>query len=214
MAILFPDTAGQATDGSFTHTEGGLTWIWNGSSWRSSGGTLDTYALPTASTTVLGGVKVDGSTVTINNDGVISSAGGGGGGGGGGTSLGTRQDFNNSTSATHANDVDESIVITAYKSYALLKLSVSHPAWVRIYPTSAARTADASRTISEDPTPGSGVIAEVITTGVNEDVLFTPALIGFNDDATPSTNVYLAVMNKSGGQQSISVEMTVLQLEA
>ena len=78
MAILFPDTAGQATDGSFTHTEGGLTWIWNGSSWKSSGGTLDSYLLPTASTTVLGGVKVDGSTVTITN-GVISSAGGGGG---------------------------------------------------------------------------------------------------------------------------------------
>ena len=213
MAILFPDTAGQATDGSFTHTEGGLTWIWNGSSWKSSGGTLDSYQLPTASTSVLGGVKVDGTTVTITN-GVISSAGGGGGGGGGGTSLGTRQDFNNSTSATHANDVDEGIVITAYKSYALLKLNVSHPAWVRIYPTSAARTADASRTISEDPTPGSGVIAEAITTGNNEDVLFTPALIGFNDDGTPSTNVYLAVMNKSGGQQSITVEMTVLQLEA
>ena len=72
MAILFPDTAGQATDGSFTHTEGGLTWIWNGSSWRSSGGTLDTYQLPTASTTVLGGVKVDGSTVTIDTNGVIT----------------------------------------------------------------------------------------------------------------------------------------------
>ena len=67
MAILFPDTAGQLTDGSFTHTEGGLTWIWNGTSWRSSGGTLDTYVLPTASTSVLGGVKVDGTTVTISN---------------------------------------------------------------------------------------------------------------------------------------------------
>ena len=35
------------------------------------------YTLPTASTTVLGGVKVDGSTITIAS-GVISSAGGGG----------------------------------------------------------------------------------------------------------------------------------------
>jgi len=39
------------------------------------------YTLPTASTTVLGGVKVDGTTVTIT-DGVISSVGGGSGGGG------------------------------------------------------------------------------------------------------------------------------------
>lgn len=36
------------------------------------------YTLPTASTTTLGGVKVDGETITIA-DGVISSAGGGGG---------------------------------------------------------------------------------------------------------------------------------------
>lgn len=37
----------------------------------------DAYTLPTASTTTLGGVKVDGTTITIT-DGVISSAGGGG----------------------------------------------------------------------------------------------------------------------------------------
>lgn len=39
------------------------------------------YTLPTATTSVLGGVKVDGITITINN-GVISSTGGGGGGSG------------------------------------------------------------------------------------------------------------------------------------
>lgn len=33
------------------------------------------YTLPTASTTVLGGVKVDGTTITINGSGVISSSG-------------------------------------------------------------------------------------------------------------------------------------------
>ena len=38
------------------------------------------YSLPTASTSTLGGVKVDGSTITINNNGVISASGGGGGG--------------------------------------------------------------------------------------------------------------------------------------
>lgn len=39
------------------------------------------YTLPTATTSVLGGVKVDGTTITISN-GVITSIGGGGGGGG------------------------------------------------------------------------------------------------------------------------------------
>ena len=32
------------------------------------------YTLPTASTTVLGGVKVDGTTITVNPDGIISAA--------------------------------------------------------------------------------------------------------------------------------------------
>jgi len=36
--------------------------------------TLPIYSLPTASTTVLGGVKVDGTTITINGSGVISGA--------------------------------------------------------------------------------------------------------------------------------------------
>ena len=44
----------------------------------SSAITAAAYTLPTASTTVLGGVKVDGTTVTIAS-GVISAAGGGGG---------------------------------------------------------------------------------------------------------------------------------------
>ena len=51
----------------------------NGASILGSGDiTTPTYTLPTASTSTLGGVKVDGSTITIT-DGVISSSGGGGG---------------------------------------------------------------------------------------------------------------------------------------
>lgn len=51
----------------------------NGASILGSGDiTTPTYTLPTASTSTLGGVKVDGSTITITN-GVISSSGGGGG---------------------------------------------------------------------------------------------------------------------------------------
>ena len=51
---------------------------WNSLSY--SGG-VSTYSLPIASTTTLGGVKVDGSSITINA-GVISATGGGGGGSG------------------------------------------------------------------------------------------------------------------------------------
>jgi len=37
MAINFPSTAGQPTDGSYTYTVAGLTYVWNGSSWAAAG---------------------------------------------------------------------------------------------------------------------------------------------------------------------------------
>ena len=111
MAINFPN----APNANDTFTDGGRTWIWDGTTWKIyssstsgiglnnlsvttgsvgtsalsynnttgvftytppdlSGYITSQYTLPTASTTVLGGVKVDGSTITINGSGVISGA--------------------------------------------------------------------------------------------------------------------------------------------
>ena len=38
MAINFPSTAGQATDGTFTYVVAGITYSWNGESWSAAGG--------------------------------------------------------------------------------------------------------------------------------------------------------------------------------
>lgn len=46
-----------------------------------SGGGGSSYTLPKATTSVLGGVKVDGITITVDTDGIISASGTGGGGG-------------------------------------------------------------------------------------------------------------------------------------
>lgn len=130
-----------------------------------------------------------------------------------GSGLGSRQIFSGSTSSSHANDTPEDLTISTYKGYALYKVSVSEPSWVTLYVSSTTRTSDANRSITEDPSPGSGIIAEAITESSSETVLFTPAVIGFNDDSTPSTNVYLKVVNKSGSTQSINIDLTVTQLE-
>ena len=37
MAINFPSTAGQATDGSYTYHVAGIVYSWNGSSWEAAG---------------------------------------------------------------------------------------------------------------------------------------------------------------------------------
>ena len=65
MAIDFPATTGQATDGSFAHTASGVTWAWDGTTWKAQGVT-GSYVLPTASATALGGVKV-GSGLCISS---------------------------------------------------------------------------------------------------------------------------------------------------
>lgn len=124
----------------------------------------------------------------------------------------SRQTVSGSSSSL-ANGDTGTINITGFKSYTLLKVQTSAAAWVRIYVSEAARIADASRTEGEDPLPGAGIIAEVITTGA-ETVLITPGAIGFNNESPVTTNIPVRVTNKSGNTASITVTLTAIQLEA
>ena len=131
--------------------------------------------------------------------------------GGGGSSLQSRQTFNAATSAIADGAVGNN-TITAYKTYSLLKIQTSVAAWVTLYTDQASRTADAGRSEATDPLPGSGVIAEVITTAAQTQII-TPATIGWNNESTPVASVYAKVVNKSGGTTAITVTITVVQLE-
>ena len=132
-------------------------------------------------------------------------------GGGGGAGLTSRATAD-ATASGLADGSSANLTITAAKTYALLKIQTSHAAWVSIYTSTAARTADASRLEVTDPQPGSGVIAEVITTdGAIQGI--TPGTIGWNDDSEPSTNVYVKVVNKSGSTQDLTVTLHYVQLE-
>ena len=70
MAINFPDSPSNGTQ----HTASGITWTWDGTTWKADGVT-SSYSLPTASTTVLGGIKV-GNNLSINSAGELSASGG------------------------------------------------------------------------------------------------------------------------------------------
>lgn len=126
--------------------------------------------------------------------------------------LQTRNTANASTTSI-ADGASEDITITGYKGYLLYKIQTSAAAWVRIYTDTASRTADAARSELTDPDPGAGVVAEVITSGA-ETVLISPGAIGFSNESTPSTDIPVAVTNKSGGAVSITVTVTILQMEA
>ena len=81
-----------------------------------------------------------------------------------------------------------------------------------VYTSNAARNADSNRLEVTDPQPGSGVIAEVITSD-GALVPITPGTIGWNNDSTPSTAAYIKVVNKSGQTRDIDVTLHFVQLE-
>ena len=103
--------------------------------------------------------------------------------------------------------------ITGHKTYSLMKVETSAAAWVTIYCDAASRTADASRLITQDPDPGSGVIAEAVTTGPDT-VLFSPAVVGYNNDSPVDTTVYLKTKNQTGvSTAGIAITFTMLKME-
>lgn len=104
--------------------------------------------------------------------------------------------------------------ITGFKSYALMKVGLSTAGWLRIYTDSTSRANDVSRSVGEDPAPGSGVIAEVITTGISTTQIISPFVMGGNLDNPADTTIYASITNLSGTTQAITANLTILQLEA
>ena len=335
MAINFPSTAGQPTNGSYTYTVSGITYSWDGSSWQAAGagasatdkslfsvttnsaGTpalsydsntgifsytpplpeSDTLATVTgrgASTTdqvtLSGGIQTTGVTFTTSGNGklscngdigancdmfyvnnqnntttffrasstsgcilsdtsgnfrvetlttgvrisgaltaggltyptsngssgdVLTSDGSGNvtwqtptGGGGGGSGLTSRTTA--SVTQSIANNGIANVSFTTAKAMALMKIETSHAAWVTLYSSTSARTNDAGRLETTDPTPGSGVLSEVITAG-NVAQLITPATVCFNESG--ATTTYAKIVNKSGSTANVQVTLTYLQLE-
>ena len=104
--------------------------------------------------------------------------------------------------------------IIGQKSYALMKVGLSTAGWIRLYTDSTSRSNDVSRSVGEDPAPGSGVIAEVVTTGISTQQIITPFAMGGNMDEPVTNKIYVAIQNLSGSTQTITANLTILQLEA
>jgi len=102
------------------------------------------------------------------------------------------------------------------KTYALLEVTATTNCWITFYTDSNSRYNDSSRTSGTDPAGGSGVIAEVFTTGSvgqTETIIMTPSVFGFNMDSTPSTTCYMKIENQHTASQNITVSVKYLQLE-
>ena len=95
-----------------------------------------------------------------------------------------------------------------------MKVGLSTAGWIRLYTDSTSRSNDVSRSVGEDPAPGSGVIAEVVTTGISTQQIITPFAMGGNMDEPVTNKIYVAIQNLSGSTQTITANLTILQLEA
>ena len=150
-----------------------------------------------------------GEFLRSNGSGVLSWASAGG--------LSSRTTTSASTGSI-AQAASANITIpTAGKSFSLLKVAISAPAYVILYVSSATRSSDSSRSEGTDPAPGSGVLTEISTTTSGASTfLMTPAVLGWNDDSTPASQIYAKVVNKRAttGSNAITVTLTSVAMEA
>ena len=286
MAINFPSTAGQATDGSYTYTVAGITYSWDGSSWRAAGAGASatdktlfsvtnaaagssslaynsntgvfTYTPPSfsgylnssSSINDLGDVFLSSTSdnqllkynaintrwenwtpnyLTSETDPVFAAseaasitstdttnwdtAYGWGDHAQAGYLTGSGLQSRTTAQLTQfiSSGASANVTFTTPKAYALMSIQTSVAAWVTLYSDTASRTNDASRSETTDPTPGSGVLAEVITTG-SATQLITPGTICFNSSPTNAT--YAKIVNKSGATTNVTVTLTFVQIEA
>ena len=108
------------------------------------------------------------------------------------------------------DNVATNISITTPKTYALLKMETSHAVWATLYADTTSRTNDSTRSETTDPVPGSGVLAEIVTTGAVTQ-LITPGTVCYNSGGSNIT--YAKIVNKSGSQVNLQITLTLVPLE-
>ena len=192
------------TDGAVTILETGTA---NAVGFAAAASTTNSfYTLPAAFP------GTNGFVLSCTTGGDMSWVANGGGGGG----LQTRTTAN-ATTASLANDANGNINITTNAPSLLLqRIETDQAAWIRVYTSDQARTDDAARVITDDPAPGSGVLAEIVTTGAGTQAMTPGTVCYFDADAagTRSNDAFVAVQNLSGGTTTIQVTLTFVALEA
>lgn len=103
----------------------------------------------------------------------------------------------------------QQVVFDIAKSFVLIRVATSSPAWVRFYGSSSAQAADGSRDNNTDPIEGSGVMAELTTVLGALTVNFSPPALVVSDSET----VPITVTNNSGTPLTLDLTYTFLGIE-
>ena len=202
--INFLDSTGTETKATFS-TGGACTLSWSGAT---------KFETTTNGATITGALTAGGNTYPTTNGNIgeaLIGDGAGNIGWGPVASVGLQSRKTAQVTQSIASGAAANVSISTAKGFVLYSIETSHAAWVTLYTDTNSRTADAGRLETTDPTPGSGVLSEVITTGAVTQ-LITPGAFCFN--SSPIATTYAKVVNKSGSTANVQVTLTYLQLEA
>ena len=212
MAINFPTNAqNQLNNGDTFHdATSGITWIWDTVSWKSQG------VAPSGLVSNLQDLANVNISANLQDDQVLTYTAASGwhnetAQGSSGSGVPSIQEIPATAIAVPAGEARE-LNITGHHAYALFKIEVSHDAWVRLYCDDASRDNDINRSEGNDPSPGSGLLAEVRTTTTGQVVVLTPSVLGFNNDSPRTNTIYASVTNRTSSAQNIQVKLTLVEI--
>jgi len=94
-----------------------------------------------------------------------------------------------------------------------LAVSTDAPGWVSFYCSAAAREADGSRPLSQDPAPGSGVLLDLVTTASALTITAPPGGTYFSmDDPAASPLLWALVRNTGTARAAIALTVSAVVL--
>lgn len=122
--------------------------------------------------------------------------------------LAPRRDYTKVVTVASSATATDTLVLDP--SCVLCAIETDKAAWVRIYNSAAASNADSSRDREIDPVSGSGVLAEVITTGA-QTINLTPLITAVNMES-PVTAVYPIRVTNDAGTADVTVTLTYIKV--
>ena len=154
----------------------------------------------------------DGKLFVKHTDNTIKEISGSGGGTIDASSTVRVESTAVTTSSLAAGASEDVTLPDTSRAGQFLKVESTGPAWVVFYSSTAARTADAGRPSSDDPSSGSGVLMEVFFDQA-ETNLITPSILYFNDEPGEPEELYAKVTNTDSSAQTITITATVVPIE-
>lgn len=122
--------------------------------------------------------------------------------------LAPRRDYVKTVTVASSATATDTIILDP--SSVICAIETDKAAWVRVYNSAAASSADSSRARNTDPISGSGVLVEVITNGA-EVVNLTPLVTVANMES-PVTAVYPIRVTNDAESDDVSVIVTYIKV--